>query len=141
MPSAPDDRRAADAQPPLTPAAFTIIRLSLLAGVLLLGGIAWYLTASGQVAPALDDGTAALLRYVFLGLLATAALGIALVRPRARQAETLQQRVRFSIIGYALAEAAALFGAVYLFLTGAATLYLLGLLLFLAAFLLFPADG
>ncbi len=141
MPSAPDDRRAADAQPALTPAAFTIIRLSLLAGVLLLGGIAWYLTASGQVAPALDDETAALLRYVFLGLLATAAVGIALVRPRARQAETLQQRVRFSIIGYALAEAAALFGAVYLFLTGAATLYLLGLLLFLAAFLLFPADG
>jgi uncharacterized membrane protein YhhN len=58
-----------------------------------------------------------------------------------QQTETFQDRVTRCIMGYAVAEGTALFGAVYLFLTGGIQLYVIGLLLFLLAFLVFtPTD-
>lgn len=78
------------------------------------------------------------MRVVFYVLLAGHLGGIWLLRQRADRAEAFQQRARLLIIGYALAEALVFFGAVYLLLTGNASLFLGGLIVFLLAFLILP---
>ena len=122
----------------LTPSFLNIIRLAMLAGSVLFGAIAWYLTNSGQIEPSMSASVASTLRIVFYVLLASHLAGIWLLRQRADLAETFQQRARLLIIGYALAEALVFFGAVYLLLTGNASLFLGGLLIFMLAFLLLP---
>ncbi len=131
---------SAGSSPELTPTTLNIIRLALLAGSAIFGGIAWYLTSSGQMTPSLDEDTASVLRYVFYGLVVAHLLGIFLIRQRADMAEAFAKRAQLLIVGYALAEGLVLFGAVYLFLTGNTILFLGGLLVFLVAFFFLPIQ-
>ena len=124
----------------LTPSLVNIVRLAMLAGSLLFGVIAWYLTSSGQVEPSMSVSGASTLRLVFYLLLASSLVGIWLMRQRADRTEAFPQRAKLLILGYALAEVLVFFGAVYLLLTGNATLFLGGLLVFMLAFLLLPLQ-
>ncbi len=139
MPSSTTDGSSGVSGPlELTSSKLNMIRFALLAGSVLFGAIAWYLTSSGQMTPTMDEGAASVLRYVFYGFVAVHLIGIALVRQHAGSAETFAQRARLLIVGYALAEGVVLFGAVYLFLTGNTVLFLGGLLVFLVAFFMLP---
>ncbi len=111
-----------------------------LTALALFGVIAWYLTGSGQIEPSMTEPVASTLRMVFYVLLAGHLVGIALVRQRADRAEAFTQRAKLLIVGYALAEALVLFGALYLFLTGNATLFLGGLVVFMLTFLMLPLQ-
>lgn len=132
---------SAGGSPELTPTTLNIIRLALLGGSAIFGAIAWYLTSTGQMTPSLDEESAAVMRYVFYGLVAAHLLGIWLIRQRADMAEAFTKRAQLLIIGYALAEGLVLFGAVYLFLTGNTVLFLGGLLVFLVAFFFLPIQS
>ena len=123
-----------------TPATQTIIRYALLAGVLIFGGIAWFV--SRENGADFDAGAAQTLRYAFYVLLLSSAVGLLFIHRSWQQAKTFQERFTRSLIGYAVAEGTALFGAVYLLLTGIAMLYVIGLVLFLIAFMVFsPAPS
>lgn len=132
----------AAAQPSqVTPATFNIIRFALLAGVLLFGGVAWFITRENDLGT-FDAEAATFFRYTFYAVFTASALGMLFIHRSLPQAETFQQRVTRCIMGLAVAEGTALFGAVYLFLTGSVQLYVIGLLLFLLAFLVFiPAES
>jgi hypothetical protein len=120
----------------ITPSSFNIIRFALLGGVLFLGAIAWFLSRDGDFG-ALDEETATVFRYAFYAVFTASALGMLFVHRSLPQAETFQQRATRCILGFALAEGTALFGGVYLLLTGSAMLYVIGLVLFLIAFMVF----
>ena len=128
-PTAPIDPRARVAQ-------LALIRLSLLLGVLLFGGVIYFLHRDPSWRPQ-PGGNAAAIRmatYVVWAAVVVGALVLRGLHARAPEAE----RPTFAILGWALGEAAALLGGVYYFLTDDPRRYLIGVFFLLAAFILFP---
>jgi hypothetical protein len=140
-PPSPDDPSPIPGSQGLTPSTFAILRLALLGSSVLFGVVAWFLIRNGQLVPTLDEEDASAVRYLFYALVAISVFGMWRMRQRADQAETFSHRARLLIVGYALGEGPALFGVVYLFLTGNATLFLGGVLVFLFAFWILPIQS
>jgi hypothetical protein len=129
---------SAFSRPPLTPTALRLVRYAMLAGVLLFGAIAYYQGTNRTPDP--DSPTnLTYIGWVGYGLCALAIVGIAVLRQvRERASDTT--RTTLSMVGSALAEAAAMFGAVFMILGGGIGIYALGLVLFLSTWTLLPAD-
>jgi hypothetical protein len=125
----------------MTPQTLNILRFMLLGASVLFGGVAWFLTRSGEGFAAGNEDIASLLRYVFYGVLIIVLVVGWLMKLRADRAETFEQRAGVLIVGYALAEGLTMFGGVYLLLTGSAVLFLGGLLVFMLAFQMFPIQS
>ena len=123
----------------VSPASLAVVRLAILAAVLFFGAAAWWVHRTpGRVpdpAPDVD-----VLRLAGLALWVLAASGVLVVRGRWLRA-TGPERARLSIVGWALGEIPALWGAAYYFLTGDALRYLTGVLFLALVFLLFPVPG
>ncbi len=124
----------------MKPPVLNIVRFAMLGGVLFFAAIAWFLTSSGQMGAAGNDELAGVLRYVFYGLLVVDLGALWLVRQRIDRAETFEKKGPLLLIGYALGEGLALYGIVYWLVTGGMLLFFVGLLVFLAAFLVFPVQ-
>ena len=120
-----------------TPAAsLFLIRLSLLMGVLLFGGVTWFLRSQADPVPArAPDPT---LEWIILGAWIVATAGIIFVSGKYRAAELRARRVTYAIVGWALGEMAAMSGGVHYFITGSPRRFGLGLIIFGMALLLFP---
>ena len=117
-------------------ARLALIRVAMLAGVLTFGTVIWFLRRDGS--PPLLGEAADTLRLVGMVVGAVAVVGIAVFRTLASRAPEGGQRAAYSIVGWALGEAAALYGGVYYFLAGRPLGYMLGLMLLLAAFVFIP---
>ena len=120
-----------------------IIRTAMLAGLLLFGAATWYTLRQGRVAILLPE-KARTFGYVFAGLAATAVAGLAYLRLRLETATEPAQLLVFYIVGYALAEGAALFGGVVWFMGGSQAWYVAGLVLMVVSFEVLPVrreDG
>lgn len=117
-------------------ATLGVIRIALLTGVLMFGGITWFMQRGADWSPADGDS----LRLLRIGMLATWVVAVLLLLVlRARLGRLTEAAGRsMLIIGWAIGEGAALFGAVYYFLSGQAEWYIAGLFVMLAAFILFP---
>ena len=119
---------------PTSPMKLRIIRMAMLAGVLMFGVLAYYLSRQPRAEPvdagALQTGNIILLIVAGIGLLVVQ-------RVHAAQRDPAK-RATFNIIAWALGEAVALFGGVYLLLTGEVTPYLVGLAMMIASFGLVP---
>ncbi|HET6230973.1 MAG TPA: hypothetical protein VFE05_12950 [Longimicrobiaceae bacterium] len=74
--------------------------------------------------------------YVF----AAAMLGVLFLFRRLRASRPVAERPVYSLIGYAQAEAAALFGAIVLFLSGDPGPWLVGIVVLFASWILMPVD-
>jgi hypothetical protein len=125
-------------RPGLTPATLKIVRYAMLVPVLLFGAVAYYQPA--QRVPGDEGADVSMLRWVGLGLCAAVIAGIFVMRGARERAE-LSGGPTFGMIGSALAEGAAMFGAVIMFLGGDISIYALGVVLFLATWTLLPADS
>ena len=128
-------------RPGLTPDKLRIVRYAMLAMLLGFGAFAYY--QSQHVAPvAPEDGGAdlSLLRWVGLGLCAATIIGVAFVRQLSERAD-VAARPQLGLMGSAVGEATALFGAVYMILGGDILIYACGLVLFLSTWALLPADS
>jgi hypothetical protein len=116
-----------------------LIRLGLLGQTLSLGAIAWFVAGPRGVAPGLVEGVEP---YVWGGLgLSFVGLfgGVLAVRSRWRSAASAADKRSANIIGWALAEAAGLLGAIYLLMVGDGVFFGAGLALQgLASFVLLP---
>ena len=89
---------------------------------------------------AVDDELAGVLRYVFYGLLVVDIGAMWLVRQRIDRVETFEKKGHLLLIGYALGQGIAFFGIVYWLVTGGMLLFVVSLLVFLTAFLMFPVQ-
>lgn len=112
-----------------------IIRISMLTGVLMLGAIAYFLTQErGPTSPEM----ARPLQIANIAVLVGVAVGLLVVqRAHASQREPAR-RTTLNIIGWALGEAAALFGGAHYLLIGSPIPYLVGLAMMLASLVVVP---
>ena len=123
-----------------SPSAYRIIRLALLAGQLLFGGIVWFLLRTSDAFAADDPELLGTLRLIFFVLAAGALGGIWFLRRLRMTADSPQTQAQWCIIGWALGEGLAFFGGVYYLLSGSALLFFAGLLTFALAWLLLPVP-
>ena len=112
-----------------------LVRIMILAGILLFGGIIWFLQRDPSWTPTVPQFP---VQPIAMGLWAAAIIGILALRNAWGRAKDVKRRVHFSIMAIAVAEAPALYGAVVYFLSGDARLYLTGVFLMLTTLLLFP---
>jgi hypothetical protein len=109
------------------------IRLAMLGGVLLFGGVCWMLQRTPDWSPAPNVDLNAL-RMVARGMWALAIAGVVFLFLRARRETHPARLSSLSIVAWALGEMVALYGGVVYFLTGAARWYVAGVI-FLALLL------
>jgi hypothetical protein len=114
-----------------------IIRTALMTGVFMFAAIAYFGPGLGM-SPAFAFGEmASNLRFVLWGFLALAVIGTSLIRPRVELAPPSRQ-AQYLIIGWALGEAAALFGIVMYMGGGGIAPLSLGLMTFVFTLVLLP---
>lgn len=125
-----------------TPAAQQIIRIGLVTGVFAFGAIAWYLRQNQEATSggADADGLATILPMVFAAVLIGSAGVVFLFRRRRLAASTPAEIATTNIVGWALGEGVALFGAVILMLTGNVVFFAAGVVYMLAVFVMFPVP-
>ena len=114
------------------PQPIQIIRYALIAGVLLFGAVILFVHSLPNWKPAVLPASAAYAQV------ACAVLGVLFargMRGRVAAESDPQKRVSLFVTGWAVGEAAALFGGVIFFITGQSQWYLLGLLGMAGAFL------
>lgn len=122
-----------------TPLTLRIIRIAMLAGLLLFGGVTWWLHSTGNAPAPFDPAFARTLQLVFFAMCVSFAAAIMLLRS-VRSRTSGPRVVTLSLLAYALGEGIAIFGAVYWLFTGAPALYAAGLAIFLLALLLLPVP-
>lgn len=116
--------------------ALAAIRVALLLGVLLFGAITMFLHRRGLWAPASVESLETL-RLIGIGTWAFAVIGVIVLRARGL-GSSVETGAEPSIIGWAIGEAVAMFGAVQYFLSGRPAWYINGVLFLLATFVIFP---
>jgi len=125
-------------RPGLTPTSLRLVRYAMLAGVLLFGAIAYYQGAQRAPEDAVENLEA--IGWVGYGMCALTMVVVAVLR-QVRERASEAARPTLSMIGSALAEGTAMFGAVIMVLGGGIGVYALGLVLFLSTWTLLPADA
>jgi len=133
---------AVSGRPGLTPASLRIVRHAMLVGVLLFGAIAYNQTKERVPLPG-DEVRMDLsvMRWGGYGLCVAVVVGLTFIRYSREVAEPAR-RPTFGLIGSALAEGAAMFAAVYLFI-GGGDLMLFGfsVVVFLLTWIILPANS
>lgn len=115
------------------PATLAIIRIAMGMGVLMFGAMAYFTSQARATAGPPPQA----LTWAAWGVFGTALVVLAAWRLlRAEQVERGDSTTL--IVGWAIGEAPALFGAAYLIMTGVPTLLLVGLVIYSATMLLFP---
>ena len=115
-----------------------LIRTAMLLGVLLFGAVTLYLEYEGRLS-AIPAERARMLGYVFMALTGMALVALFTIRGRLQSADEARQ-MTLHIIGYAVAEGTALFGAVIWFVGGAREWYVAGVVLMVVAFQVLPVK-
>jgi hypothetical protein len=117
-----------------------VIRTAMLLGVLLFGAVTWY--TKRQEHPAiLTPATARAFGYIFAAIACAAVAGLMFMRTRLETTTEQGQLLVLYVVGYALAEGAAVFGGVVWFLGGAQAWYIAGLILMVVAFQVLPVEA
>lgn len=114
-----------------------IVRVAMLGGIVILGAVAIFLTKSGQVQPMADEILAPL-RIAFVAILGIVVVTMFFFRKKRRALTPEDDPTTVNIIGWALGEAMAMFGAVILFLSGDLSYFFAGVVIMLVAFVFFP---
>ena len=126
-------------RPPTTSAQLAIIRIGLLMGVLVFGGVSYVRNRNNPGASGPTD--VHLMRNVGSVIIVAAIAGIIVIRTRLDRARDEASRISLAIAGWSFGEMAALFGAVYFFLVGDSRWFAVGLVVLLASFMLIPVRG
>lgn len=136
------DRHAPAPPPPPPPAAHVrerqaaLLRFALFAGVVLFGAVTWFVHRDPQwraPAPALVESLR-LATYAVWAVGVVAVLVARGIHARARD----ESRQGTALLGWAIGESVAIFGAVYYFMTDDPWRYFYGIVFMLATFILFP---
>jgi hypothetical protein len=113
----------------------SILRISLLVGVLLFGAVCWFTTRQPGWTPRSDFRPFRPAGYVAWAI---AVAGVMLLRGRVDRARDDALRQRLNLMAWTCGEIVALYGGVVYFVTGDASWYLLGLAFMVGTFVVFP---
>jgi hypothetical protein len=109
----------------------------MMGGVLLFGGVSWFLHRTPEWVRA-DPATATKLTGMVPIVWGIAVLGLAFLFIRHRAASNPSQTSTLSILAWALGESVALFGGVVFFMTAEAVWYVAGVVVLAITFVAFP---
>jgi hypothetical protein len=123
---------------PSSTAQLSIIRVAMLAGVLMFGGVVLWLRRGGSAAD-VEPSVIGHVRVLAAVWLAVSVSGLAALFALTSREVNEGRRRTLSIIAWALGEGAALAGGVVFLVAGDARWYLGGVFVLLLAFILFPA--
>jgi hypothetical protein len=119
-------------------AQLAIIRLAFTLGVLALGAVVYFLTLRGLGPEVATADQVRLLTFVAYGVWGIAITALIALRWRMGDAIEAGTRSDVLIVGWVLGESVAVYGGVFWLLTHSPALYGAGLVVFAAAFILFP---
>ena len=111
-----------------------LIRIALLVGVLVFGGIVWYLQRSNDLTYSVDPRGLRVAGQAVWGLMTLGTLGLFLAAGRA----TPERRATVSVIAWALGEATAIYGGLFWMMLGDSQWYLYGVACLLLTYFIFP---
>ena len=111
-----------------------LIRIALLVGVLVFGGIVWFLQRSGDLSYSVDPRGLRVAGQAVWGVMTLGTLGLFLAGGRA----TPERRATFSVIAWALGEATAIYGGLFWMMLGDPQWYLYGVACLLLTYFIFP---
>jgi hypothetical protein len=114
----------------------------MMLGLVLFGLSTMYVKRKGAIT-ALSEERAQLFAYIFIALASMAVGGMILIRTRISETDEIRRVMMMYIVGYALAESAALFGGVTWYIGGAREWFIAGLVVMVVAFQILPVkrDG
>jgi len=129
----------ASTHPPPTAAtrALATIRIALLVGVLVFGGIIWHLRRSGDTSYNVNPRALRTAGQAVWALMTLGTLGLFLMMDRV----TAERRATFSVIAWALGEATAIYGGLFWLLLGDMQWYLYGVACLLLTYFIFPVRN
>ena len=119
------------------PRTVPILRIAMLGGAGLLGGVVGFLRAQGN-APEVPPETARTLTLIGRGFWGVAIAACLFLAARVRDERDPQKVLAQSIVGWAFAESVAVFGAAYWYLVGSSQWYFPGLGFLALALLMLP---
>lgn len=115
--------------------AAALIRIAFLSGVLIFGAVTWFLHRQpGYVSP----GDIPPFRIALSGVMMLALGGIVAVRFILSRATEAMKIIQLRLVGWSMGEMAALAGGVYYLLTDNPQLFVMGLFVLLASFIVVP---
>jgi hypothetical protein len=123
----------------LNEAAQQVVRGALLSGVLIFGGVVWWLYDSGRIKPAAGDA-GAMLEFVSYSLSLIGLIAAFVIRTASTPERSMQQRTHWAVLAWALAESGGLLGGVHYLLTGVWRGWVVGALVLVAALILVPVP-
>ena len=113
------------------------IRIAMMLGVLLFGGVAWFVTRTPDWTapdPALLEQLTSIARVAWV----VVGIGLIVMFARFRDSANVSRASTVAIFAWALGETLALFGGVILFLTAFGGWYIAGVTALVLAFVAFP---
>jgi hypothetical protein len=117
--------------------ALATIRIALLVGVLVFGGIIWYLRRSGGTSYNVNPRALRTAGQAVWALMTLGTLGLFLMMARV----TPERRATFSVMAWALGEATAIYGGLFWLLLGDMQWYLYGVACLLLTYFIFPVRN
>jgi hypothetical protein len=113
------------------------IRLAMMGGVLLFGGVSWFLTRTPDWTapqPGIGDQLTSMARIMWI----VAGIALVVLFLKFRDYTSVARASNVAILSWALGETLALFGGVVFFLTSAAGWYVAGVIALALTFVAFP---
>ena len=115
------------------------IRLAMLGGVLLFGGVSWFLTRTPDWTPP-EPGVAGQLTSIARIAWVVVGVAVVILFLKFRDSTNVARASSVAILSWALGETLALLGGVVFFLTAAAGWYIAGVIALTLTFVAFPAP-
>lgn len=123
---------------PFNVGALRLIRGAMLFGVLLINGVVGYLVTFEHLEVGISVPSSVAMNGLFLFMSLTALAAVIVIRNKLETVTDLAQSGRLVLVGWLIAEGAALLGAGIYLMTANVMLFLAGVLVMLMAFFLLP---
>lgn len=139
MDTTPSNPQRSSSSNQMNEAAQQVVRGALLSGVLIFGGVVWWLHSSGRMQPHAGD-IGRTLEFISYGLSLVGLIAAFVIRAASTPERSTQQRTQWAIMAWALGESGGVLGGVHFLLTGVWHAWAVGTLVLLAALILVPVP-
>ena len=123
----------------LNEAAQQVVRGALLSGVLIFGGVVWWLHDTGRIQPQAGE-VGSLLEFISYALSLIGLIAAFVIRTASTPERSMQQRTQWAVMAWAVAESGGMLGGVHYLLTGVWRGWAVGALVLVAALILVPVP-
>jgi hypothetical protein len=124
---------------PMSATTLKLVRFAMLTMLLLFVGLTVYLHQTAPPDVERSETNLGAIRMVGFAMAVAMMAGVFVIRG-VRQRAPVEKRGTLGLIGTAMGESVALLGAVYFFLGGGLDVFAAGMIVFLASWVLLPAD-